>query len=67
MANVKTLWESEPPYGHRTLAVRDLKAGEEILTSYLRPSMCSLVRREAIRQGLVLFRNISQKLQNNFI
>ena len=51
VANVKTIWQSEPPFGHRTLAVRDIRAGEEILTSYLRPSMCSLVRRRSIRTG----------------
>ena len=51
IANVKTVWETSPPWGHRTLAVRDIKAGEEILTSYLRPSMCALLRRTAIRQS----------------
>ena len=51
VANVKTVWETRGPWGHRSLAVRDIKAGEEILTSYLRPSMCSLVRRENIKTG----------------
>ena len=51
VANVKTLWQTEPPFGHRSLAVRDIKAGEEILTSYLRPSMCSLIRRKSIKTG----------------
>ena len=51
IANVKTVWESSAPWGHRTLAVRDIKAGEEILTSYLRPSMCALIRRKAIKTG----------------
>ena len=51
IANVKTVWETSPPWGHRTLAVRDIRAGEEILTSYLRPSMCALLRRSAIKTG----------------
>ena len=51
IANVKTVWEPGPPWGHRTVAVRDIKAGEEILTSYLRPSMCALLRRKAIKTG----------------
>ena len=51
VANCKTVWQSEAPFGHRTIAVRDIKQGEEILTSYLRSSMCSLTRRRAIREG----------------
>ena len=29
----------------------DIKKGEEILTSYLRSSMCSLIRRKSIKEG----------------
>ena len=51
VANCRTIWDTEAPWGHKTIAVRDIKAGEEILTSYLRSSMCSLTRRRALKEG----------------
>ena len=36
VANCRTIWDAEAPFGHTTIAVTRIKQGEEILTSYLR-------------------------------
>ena len=51
VANVRTIWQTEAPFGHKTIAMTDIKQGEEILTSYLRSSLCSLTRRKTIKEG----------------
>ena len=40
VANCRTVWDAEAPFGHTTIAVTRIKQGEEILTSYLR---CDLI------------------------
>ena len=49
--NCRMIWNTEAPFENKVVAAQDLKAGDEIATSYLRPSMCSLVRRKSIKQG----------------
>ena len=49
--NCKMVWNTESPYTNKMVAGQDLKAGEEIATSYLKPAMCSLLRRKAIKRG----------------
>ena len=49
--NCKMVLNTEAPYTNKMVAGQDLKAGEEIAISYLRPSMCSLIRRKAIKNG----------------
>ena len=49
--NCRMIWNTEAPYDNKVVAAQDLKAGEEIATSYLRPSMCSLIRRKTIKQN----------------
>eukprot|EP00092_Neocalanus_flemingeri_P045750 GFUD01051271.1.p1 GENE.GFUD01051271.1~~GFUD01051271.1.p1 ORF type:complete len:551 (-),score=122.42 GFUD01051271.1:56-1708(-) len=49
--NCRMVWNTEAPYDNKVVAAQDLKAGEEIASSYLRPSMCSLVRRKTLKEG----------------
>ena len=36
VANCKTIWEQEAPWGHNTIAVTNINKGEEIFTTYVR-------------------------------
>jgi hypothetical protein len=49
--NCRMIWNTESPYQNKVVAAQDIGAGEEISTSYLRPSMCSLVRRRTLKEG----------------
>jgi len=51
IANCRTIWQTEAPFGNKTYAVTDIKKGEEIFTSYLRSSLCSLIRRKSIKES----------------
>ena len=49
--NCRMVWSTEAPYQNKVVAAQDIKAGDEIYTSYLRPSMCSLIRRKTLKEG----------------
>ena len=36
VANCRTIWDQEAPWGNSTIAVTDIKKGEEIFASYVR-------------------------------
>ena len=36
VANCRTIWDQEAPWGNSTIAVTDIKKGEEIFASYIR-------------------------------
>jgi len=45
------VWSKEPPFTNRMVVTRPVSAGEELTTTYLRPSTCSLVRRRSLKEG----------------
>ena len=51
VANSTHVWTEEPPWTNTCIATVDLAAGEEVLTSYQQPTMCSLRRRSELAAG----------------
>ena len=51
MANSRHQWLASPPYTNTCLATVDLEEGEEVVTSYQEPTMCSLRRRKELEAG----------------
>ena len=51
VANSTHVWKEEPPWTNTCIATVDLAAGEEVLTSYQQPTMCTLRRRSELAAG----------------
>ena len=51
VANSTHVWTEEPPWTNTCIATVDLAAGEEVLTSYQQPTMCTLRRRSELAAG----------------
>ena len=51
VANSTHVWTEEPPWTNTCIATVDMAAGEEVLTSYQQPTMCTLRRRSELAAG----------------
>ena len=51
VANSRHVWGISPPYTNKCIATVDIEAGEEVITSYLHPTTCSLRRRPKLQAG----------------
>jgi len=51
VANTRHVWSTNPPYTNTCIATVDLEEGDEIITSYHIPTVCSLLRRPKLLAG----------------
>ena len=51
LPNTRMIWSQEPPFRNQMIATRNISEGEELVTSYVRPTMCSLNRRRILKEG----------------
>ena len=51
VANSRHLWGREPPYTNTCIATTDIRAGEEVVTSYVHPTTAAVRRRPKLKAG----------------
>merc|ERR1711892_151408 len=51
VANSRHIWGISPPYTNTCIATVDIDIGQEVITSYLHPTTCTLRRRSKLKAG----------------